>query len=393
MLKHALTMTLLSSKVLSLEQPGNQAQPYYFNLEARTTEPTTPDFITPVLQATIGWRYCQDPETGQFIVLAERFSPSLHVDNAWSHGSTRDSDTHTCSLVGGYAIETQDVVDTYLVHDSNSKTVMQLEGPCSVSMYKEVPNGGREGDHAQEGGDVTTRLFASANGGIIPRCRDLTKSARNAGRELRPTALSATVDPEPWAGPDSTTTTSTLYCDTAWSPPSLVPEALFVGPTVDGTNYNLTPTYVAEVDSRSSTIFQFALTEPFRSPLPLSNGSVSGRCGLQFRLPVCSQLPPGYPCYQFSGIEQEVLRKSGMRFSPAAGSPQLQGWRTLPVVQVWPGEDTLVGTFDCRLGVRGPDGEKASWLAESVNGFGLRFVQAGGGGYVDGVGLFVVACL
>ncbi|KAB5525754.1 hypothetical protein GE09DRAFT_480412 [Coniochaeta sp. 2T2.1] len=181
--------------------------------------------------------------------------------------------------------------------------------------------------------------------------------------------------------------------EVAGSAPSILPRALFVGP-VNGTKYNQSRGFLADINPMRSTVFQFDLGELLRTPP--SNGSLEvGVCALQFRLPVCTQLPDGYPCYQFSGMEQEVLQRSGMRIEFVDGSDRPASWVAVPLVQVWPGEDTLVGTFACGVvGPRGVGGQggMVSWLAESVNGFELSFLQASNGGYRNRVGLFIVNC-
>ncbi|KAK7952255.1 uncharacterized protein PG986_007983 [Apiospora aurea] len=180
--------------------------------------------------------------------------------------------------------------------------------------------------------------------------------------------------------PSSTSNSSaiaTASCAVADSAPSIAP--IKIGfPTQDGisdtsANASITPT--------DNTIFQYRI--------PSSFVPAAGRlCALQFRLPFCSTLPPGYPCFNFSGSEQELLSNSGMVISVTDGAGSIP-WNNSALQQVYPGETPIFGTFDCHaLPVEYGGDRKISWLASSVNQFALSFLQAGVGSaseYADGI--------
>ena len=81
-------------------------------------------------------------------------------------------------------------------------------------------------------------------------------------------------------------------------------------------------------------------------------------------MPVCSELPEGYPCYSFSGLEQEVLANSGMTFHLMADDGNAV-WNSTAVHQVFPGENTTIGTFECGQSV-GDGARKMSWHQMSM---------------------------
>ncbi|KAK8114189.1 GPI anchored cell wall protein [Apiospora kogelbergensis] len=173
-------------------------------------------------------------------------------------------------------------------------------------------------------------------------------------------------------------------CVVADSAPSIAP--IQIGfPTMDGVsdtsaNASITPT--------NSTMFQY------RIPNSFVHGA-GKLCALQFRLPFCSMLPSGYPCFSFSGSEQELLSNSGMVFSLVDGVGDIS-WNNSALQQVYPGTTPIFGTFDCNaLPAKYGGDRKISWLASSVNQFSLSFLQAGvgsGSQYDDGVGAWIVAC-
>ncbi|KAK6842492.1 hypothetical protein PG987_003352 [Apiospora arundinis] len=178
--------------------------------------------------------------------------------------------------------------------------------------------------------------------------------------------------------------TTFASCMVADSAPSIAPVKIGY-PTQEGisdtsANASITPT--------NSTLFQYRI--------PSSFVPTAGKlCALQFRLPFCSTLPSGYPCFSFSGSEQEVLANSGMIFSLVEGSGAIS-WNNSALQQVYPGTTPIFGTFDCGALPTKYGGERnISWLASSVNQFALSFLQAGvgsGAQYEDGVGAWIVAC-
>lgn len=388
--KYAMSALLWSLRVLplkALEHLRDPTELCCFNLETRTTESNTPGFILelfPILHpATV--RYCLDTETGRLTDSAERSRP-LFSTGFWTDVETQDFAYGRTDMHEGFGIGTTDGGDGYLLYDSSADFFLQQEqGYFTYRLHS-----GHGTDPVAGEGGIAVRLFLRDQSNhcealrrrVLPEPRG---AVRHASREPKSMAAATGISEA-----SSKMTTTTLTCDMSASAPSLVPEGLFVRPE-NWTTYSQTANFTADIDTKFSTVFQFTLTDPFHTPI----SNWSGMCGLQFRLPVCTQLPREYPCYQFSGMEQEAIQKSGMRFSLIEGSAHPSTWRTLPLIQVWPGESTLVGTFECGEAAHGPGGVKMelSWLAESINGFALHFLQAGAREYRDGVGLFVVACL
>lgn len=93
-------------------------------------------------------------------------------------------------------------------------------------------------------------------------------------------------------------------------------------------------------------------------------------------------------------MEQEYVSNSGMVFFQIQNQPGLMNWRANSLVQVTPGQDTLVGTFDCTAGGDPTDGDgrMLSWLVRSQNRFLLQYMQPDENRHVDNMGLWVVAC-
>lgn len=132
-------------------------------------------------------------------------------------------------------------------------------------------------------------------------------------------------------------------------------------------------------------------------------------CAVQFRLPWCSELPAGYPCFTWSGMMQQELGGGGMRFSlvydshagrPAVPGQQVSGggWEAVDgVVQLMPGEPVFVGTFPCLVDGDRTDKRNVSFVAAAEENWSLDFAQAGVGRQKGvaaemGVGAFVVGC-
>ncbi|KAI1462650.1 hypothetical protein F4805DRAFT_452475 [Annulohypoxylon moriforme] len=174
--------------------------------------------------------------------------------------------------------------------------------------------------------------------------------------------------------------TSSQACSVAASAPSLSPSKLRSGNSsaAGGANAKITP-----IDS---TIFDYTIPKDFLS----KGSSKSSLCALQFRMPVCTSLPKGYPCYSFSGLEQEYLSDSGMAFHLEADDGNVP-WNSTEVHQVFPGDNTTIGVFECGQ----KDDRKMSWHVSSVREFALEFLQAGVGEdaeFQDGIGAWIVPC-
>ncbi|KAI0100120.1 hypothetical protein GGR51DRAFT_371747 [Nemania sp. FL0031] len=147
----------------------------------------------------------------------------------------------------------------------------------------------------------------------------------------------------------------------------------------------------ASITSTNSTVFLYSIPNSFLPPL---SDAKMPLCALQFRMPVCTELPKGYPCYSFSGLEQEFLADSGMNFDLILDDGQAT-WNATTLYQVFPGEKMILGTFECGT-PKGSYGErKMSWHASSVRNFSLEFLHAGVGNdpeFQDGIGAWIVPC-
>ncbi|KAI0842561.1 hypothetical protein F5Y06DRAFT_257936 [Hypoxylon sp. FL0890] len=177
-------------------------------------------------------------------------------------------------------------------------------------------------------------------------------------------------------------------CSVSPSAPSLAPYRVRASNSsaVSGVNNTIGE---AVISSGSSTTFEYAIPRNFLA----ADAAKSSLCALQFRMPVCTSLPKGYPCYSFSGLEQEILSNSGMAFDLTADDGGA-AWNGTELHQVFPGENTTIGTFDCGQ-AGGYGGRKMSWKVSSVRNFALEFVQAGVGQdakFQDGIGAWIVPC-
>ncbi|KAI1355205.1 hypothetical protein F5Y01DRAFT_328071 [Xylaria sp. FL0043] len=147
----------------------------------------------------------------------------------------------------------------------------------------------------------------------------------------------------------------------------------------------------ASITSDNSTVFLYSIPSSF---LPSVSDTKVPLCALQFRMPVCSELPKGYPCYSFSGLEQEVLANSGMNFDLILDDGHA-AWNGTALQQVFPGENTVLGTFECGTPKGSYSARNMSWHVSSVRNFSLEFLQAGVGKdaeFQDGIGAWIVVC-
>ncbi|KAI0144114.1 hypothetical protein F4776DRAFT_460640 [Hypoxylon sp. NC0597] len=177
-------------------------------------------------------------------------------------------------------------------------------------------------------------------------------------------------------------------CSVSPSAPSLAPYRVRPSNSSVVSGVNHTSAEVV-ISSGSTTTFHYMIPENF---LPADTAEPA-LCALQFRMPVCTSLPEGYPCYVFSGMEQEVLADSGMAFDLTRDDGNA-AWNGTELHQVFPGENTTIGTFECGL-AGGYSGRKMSWNVSSVRNFAIEFIQAGVGRnakFQDGVGAWIVPC-
>ncbi|KAI1751721.1 hypothetical protein F4782DRAFT_176090 [Xylaria castorea] len=194
-------------------------------------------------------------------------------------------------------------------------------------------------------------------------------------------------------------TSSAIASQTAKPSPicSISPSAPSIAPIKLGTPDKSAPDGLqdssaeASITSYNSTVFLYSIPNSF---LPPVSDAKMPLCALQFRMPVCTELPKGYPCYSFSGLEQEVLANSGMNFNLVLDDGQA-AWNGTALHQVFPGDTIILGTFECGTpkGSYGP--RKMSWHVSSVRNFSLEFLHAGVGSdaeFQDGIGAWIIPC-
>ncbi|KAF3058397.1 putative gpi anchored cell wall protein [Daldinia childiae] len=193
--------------------------------------------------------------------------------------------------------------------------------------------------------------------------------------------------------PNPTVTTrqsSPQKCAIDPSAPSLAPYQLRHGNSSVPSGSNDTSAEVL-ISRNYSTMFDYDIPSTFP---PANTAGKSSLCALQFRMPVCTSLPKGYPCYSFSGLEQEVLSNSGMTFHLVDDDGNAT-WNSTELHQVFPGENTTIGTFECGQAAGYDESRKMSWHVSSVRDFSLEFLQAGVGQsaqFQNGIGAWIVPC-
>ncbi|KAI0202071.1 hypothetical protein F4808DRAFT_94186 [Astrocystis sublimbata] len=189
----------------------------------------------------------------------------------------------------------------------------------------------------------------------------------------------------------SHTTRPSFTCSVSPSAPSIAPVRLGLhdDSSPDGLQDSSSR---ASISSHNSTFFIYSIPNSFL--LPVSDTKMP-LCALQFRMPVCTELPENYPCYSFSGLEQEFLAKSGMNFDLVFDDGAAT-WNGSALHQVIPGESTILGTFDCAAPNKSyGTHRKMSWHVRSVRNFSLNFLHAGVGDeaqFRDGIGAWIVPC-
>ncbi|KAI0407641.1 hypothetical protein F4802DRAFT_520357 [Xylaria palmicola] len=147
----------------------------------------------------------------------------------------------------------------------------------------------------------------------------------------------------------------------------------------------------ASITSYNSTVFIYSMSNSFLPPISDAKRPL---CALQFRMPVCTELPKGYPCYRFSGLEQEFLADSGMNFDLIFDDGEA-AWNGTTLHQVVPGETITLGTFECGAPKGSYGARKMGWHVSSVRNFSLEFLHAGVGNdaeFQDGIGAWIVPC-
>lgn len=238
----------------------------------------------------------------------------------------------------------------------------------------------------------TTTIPTSASTGVLPTVtyNPITQIG------LLPSTIPTTTTE---SGQPTTTTstssslTSSQTCMIASSAPSIAPNRVgYLDPEASGIIRDSFSE--VSISPKNSTIFEYSIPQSF---IP-ANASLDGEpqlCALQFRMPVCTELPKGYPCYDFSGLEQEILSDSGINFTLTVDDG-MAVWDNTALHQVFPGEDSIIGTFECgRPAGSYGSSRRISWQASSVRNFSLEFLQAGVGDHPefhDGIGAWIVPC-
>jgi len=194
-------------------------------------------------------------------------------------------------------------------------------------------------------------------------------------------------------GPEAAATSAgkaSQSCSVSSSAPSIAPIKL--GSTDESAPDGIKDSHgEASITYLNSTIFSYFIPNSF---MPEMSNRSAPLCALQFRMPTCTQLPDGYPCYSFSGLEQEYLSHSGMNFDLILDDGQAP-WNKTELHQVTPTENSILGTFECGRLEGSYGGRKMSWNVSSVHNFGLEFLQAGVGNgtkFQDGIGAWIVPC-
>ncbi|KAI1188105.1 hypothetical protein F5B17DRAFT_429845 [Nemania serpens] len=207
---------------------------------------------------------------------------------------------------------------------------------------------------------------------------------------LRSRSASATAASKTSSAAVSHTAKPSPICSISPSAPSIAPIKLG-SPDKSAPDGIIDSLAEASITSTNSTILLYSIPNSFFPPTSDAKVPV---CALQFRMPVCSALPKGYPCYRFSGMEQEFLSDSGMNFNLIVDDGQAD-WNGTALHQVTPGDNITLGTFECGTPKGSYGGRKMSWHVSSVRDFSLEFLHAGVGidpEFQDGIGAWIVPC-
>ncbi|RYP72882.1 hypothetical protein DL771_003920 [Monosporascus sp. 5C6A] len=188
--------------------------------------------------------------------------------------------------------------------------------------------------------------------------------------------------------------TSSPTCTVPPSAPSIAPSRVgYPDPEAPGGIHDSSSE--VSISPQNITIFEYSIPPSFL-PLNANNSGLAPLCALEFRMPVCTDLPKGYPCYDFSGLEQEILANSGINFV-LRKDDDMTTWDDTELHQVFPGENSIIGTFECAKLPGSYGGNRGiSWEASSVRNFSLEFLHAGVGNnpeFQNGIGAWIVPCL
>lgn len=179
-------------------------------------------------------------------------------------------------------------------------------------------------------------------------------------------------------------------CQLSARSPIIPPRRIGVGSF--GDKFYLNTAGNGTITDTEGTLFEFTM-EP-GDFLHHSDGAPR-LCAVQFSLPYCTTLPKGYPCFHWSGLQQQELAEAGMQFWHVYDSHTDIYWDPVPLVQVTPGKPVFGGTFDCKVDMDRTTERNVSFVATGVNDWSLEFAQGGVGDQADmpwGVGAYVVGC-
>ncbi|RKU45693.1 hypothetical protein DL546_006610 [Coniochaeta pulveracea] len=325
-------------------------------------------------------RYCLDLRTSRFV---------SHEDAKWLLNSGKKStpDSLYCSTEPhgqlGYSVTTQADGTQYLVGNGSADFVLGPNATSSECLLDDAQSVSQTEASGIPG--LTYKLFLTASTqNCIPTMSEGEALSSHLA-DVRVTSTERLVEVRDLSELDSADAPDpSLTCSTSGSSPSLAPTLVWVGDAFD-TNMVLdpSPNFAAAISPTQASAFQFHIPGDWRGV---------GKCALWFRLPYCTELPPGFPCYNFSGLEQEYVGHGGMLFTQIQDVPPSMNWRQQSLVQVTPGFSTLVGTFDCSAAADDGGGKLLYWLVQSQNHFLLQYMQPDQNRHVDNIGLWIVAC-
>ncbi|KAI0456960.1 hypothetical protein F5B21DRAFT_466354 [Xylaria acuta] len=230
--------------------------------------------------------------------------------------------------------------------------------------------------------------------------RTAESSTMSGYSQVKGAGIWSSVSPSTNATAEAVTkTSSAIASHTAKPSPicSISPSAPSIAPIKLGSPDKLAPDGLrdssakASITSYNSTVFLYSIPNSF---LPPVSDAKMPLCALQFRMPVCTELPKDYPCYSFSGLEQEFLANSGMNFDLVLDDGQA-AWNGTALHQVVPGDNIILGTFECGTPKGSYGARRMSWHVSSVRDFSLEFLHAGVGSdaeFQDGIGAWIVPC-
>ncbi|KAH9906768.1 hypothetical protein F4778DRAFT_595456 [Xylariomycetidae sp. FL2044] len=344
-----------------MRDPGQQFECY-----AGLTGPTSFHHSPPTSDGTVYLTYDDGP--GVYFACPA----GKGVDQTYNIFSTAKTDTTGCLPV---ALALQDQTDACSADIAPVSTV-------DASVTESAPPVRRSSQAVAVQPTVTTNSGATftsmTRAGVV---MNVTQSSSMGPPRTRTTTSSSSSHP--------TAPSRTCSIDPAAS--SIAPMRIgYPDPSTPG-NFRDTNAEAA-ISPFNTTFFEYTVPKSFLRPIESPNVPL---CALQFRMPICMSLPEGYPCYYFSGLEQEFLANSGMAFNLTLDDG-LAEWNNTALHQVTPGENSTLGVFECGKVAGGyASDRKMTWQVNSIRNFTLEFLHAGVGQkpeFQDGVGAWIVPC-